>query len=67
MELNHRRPGHSRWAILLTGVYAVTWPPALAFAIVEGQEVGWVVLSLATISAACSLTVAYGLPRRGRR
>jgi hypothetical protein len=40
---------------------------ALAFTIIEGQESGWVVLALATVSAACSLTAAYGLQQRRER
>jgi hypothetical protein len=67
MQPTRRRPGPSRLTYLLTGVCVAVWPLALAFTIVEGLGLGWVVLTLATVSAACSLTVAYGLPqRRGR-
>ena len=67
MQPTRRKPGPSRWAYLLAGVYVAVWPVALAFTIIEGQELAWVVLALATISAACSLTVAYGLPQRRER
>jgi len=67
MQPTRRKPGPSRWAYLLAGVYVAVWPVALAFTIIDGQELAWVVLALATISAACSLTVAYGLPQRRER
>lgn len=67
MQPTRRRPGPSRWAYLLTGVYVAVWPVALAFTIIEDQESGWVILALATVSAACSLTVAYGLTERRER
>ena len=67
MRPTRRRPGPSRWAYLLIGVYVAVWPVALAFTIIEGQESGWVVLALATVSAACSLTVAYWLPQQRER
>jgi hypothetical protein len=66
MQLKQWRPGTSRWAYLLTGIYVVLWPVGLAFAIAEGQESGWVSFALATITMASSLTLAYQLQRRGR-
>ena len=67
MQPTRSRPAPSRWAYLLAGVYVAVWPVALAFTIIEGRESGWVVLALATVSAACSLTVARGLPQRRER
>jgi hypothetical protein len=67
MSLKSWKPGTSRWAYLLTGIYAVFLAGGLPLTIAVGQEWGWVLFSLVMASGFCNMIAAYSLRRHVRR
>lgn len=61
------KPGTSRWAYLLTGIYAVFLAVALPLAIAANSELMWVAFSLVTVSGVFSIGAAWGMCRHARR
>jgi hypothetical protein len=61
------RPGTSRWAYLLTGIYVVFLAVALPLAIAVNSALTWVTFSLVTASGVLIIAAAYSMRRFARR
>jgi hypothetical protein len=67
MALRSRKPGTSRWAYLVTGIYLVFLAVGLPMTIALHQEQSWVIFALVMLGGICTTASAYIARRDVRR